>query len=117
MDGGQALAQSVAGAGNEVTAGHKVTATNRYLAVGFLTGADHNRYGKLIEELGNDYLKQMDMYPKTIVEAYNLLVNYQQDPRNMVQIGTNDSVAFTTANGMKRPPTRVSRPMKTKRRT
>jgi hypothetical protein len=50
---------------------------NRTVAYGLLVRADRDRYGKLIEEIKNDFLKGHDDYPKTPTEAYNLLVNYR----------------------------------------
>jgi hypothetical protein len=50
---------------------------NKKIAYGILVRADRTRYGKLIEEVENDFLKGHDNYPKTPTEAYNLLVNYR----------------------------------------
>jgi hypothetical protein len=68
------------------------------IAHGLLVRADRGRYGKLIEEVENDFLKGHDDYPKTPTEAYNLLVNYQNyvtvNKRNFGQ--ELDQVAFVT---------------------
>ena len=40
-------------------------AQSRYLAVGFVLGADRSRYGRLIENLENDYLQGQNNYPTT----------------------------------------------------
>jgi hypothetical protein len=50
---------------------------DKTVAYGLLVRADHERYGKLIEEIENGFLKGHDDYPKTPTEAYNLFVNYQ----------------------------------------
>jgi len=67
--------------------------------VAFLVRADRDRYGKLIKEIENDFLKGHDNYPKTPTEAYNLLVNYRNyvtvNKRNISQGGL-DQVAFIT---------------------
>jgi hypothetical protein len=72
---------------------------NKKIAYGILVRADRTRYGKLIEEVENDFLKGHDNYPKTPTEAYNLLVNYRNyvtvNKRN-VQQGGLDQVAFVT---------------------
>jgi len=72
---------------------------NKTVAYGLLVRADRERYGKLIEEIENDFLKGHDDYPKTPTEAYNLLVNYQNhvtvNKRNLSQSGL-DQVAFVT---------------------
>ncbi len=72
----------------------------QYLACAFLMGSDRHRYGKLIEDLENDFTQRRDNYPKTLVDAYNLLVHWKQDPRNLMRVlGTNnDGVAFTNVD-------------------
>jgi hypothetical protein len=64
-----------------------------------LVRADRSRYGKLIEDIENDFLKGHDDYPKTPTEAYNLLVNYRNygntGKRTAQQSGL-DQVAFVT---------------------
>jgi hypothetical protein len=71
-----------------------------YLACAFLMGADRHRYGKLLEDLENDFTQRRDNYPKTLVDAYNLLVHWKQDPRNLMRVlGTSsDGVAFANIN-------------------
>jgi hypothetical protein len=69
------------------------------IAYGLLTRADRGRYGKLVEEVENDFLKGHDDYLKTPMEAYNLLVNYLNyvtvNKRIALQGGL-DQVAFLT---------------------
>jgi hypothetical protein len=43
-----------------------------------LTAADVARYSRLLEDLDNDYTKGNDKYPRTVAEAYNLIINYRQ---------------------------------------
>jgi hypothetical protein len=71
-------------------------ANERSIAVAFISNADKTRYGRLLEDLRNNYLMGQDNYPKTLTGAYNLLVNWQQDPRNMIHYGAgpNDGVVF-----------------------
>ena len=52
-------------------------AKRRYLGVMMLCGADRGRYGKLVEELQNDFTKGNNYCPTNMTEAYNLLVNYK----------------------------------------
>ncbi len=67
------------------------------VAYGILVHADRGRYGKLIEEIENDYLMGNNNYPKTPTEAYNLLVNYKNYNTNKRNIpGGLDQVAFVT---------------------
>ena len=53
------------------------------MAMAFISGANRIKYGRLIEELENSYLKgSNNEYPKTLTDAYNLLLNYKNDPMN-----------------------------------
>jgi len=69
---------------------------NKTLAYGILVHANRSRYGKLIEEVENAFLKGNNDYPKTPTEAYNLLVNYRQynNPNKRSIPGGLDQVAF-----------------------
>ena len=49
-----------------------------YYAMAFLRGADRERYGKLLEDLDNDYVKGKNSHLKTVSGAYSLLTNYRQ---------------------------------------
>ena len=71
----------------------------QYLAVAFLLSANRTQYGKLIEDLENDYLQGRNNYPTTVTSAYHLITNWKQDPRNIKQsLGQfgNVGVSFTT---------------------
>jgi len=70
---------------------------NAYIAVGFILGADPARYGKILEDLENDHTQKQDRFPKTLDEAYLLLVHWKQNPCNMARgLGSsNDGVSFT----------------------
>ena len=60
------------------------------MAMAFISGANRIKYGRLIEELENSYLKgNKNESPKTVTDAYNLLLNYKNDPRN--NLGGNTS--------------------------
>jgi hypothetical protein len=50
----------------------------------------------LIEDLKNSHLQGQNNYPKTVQDAYTLLVNWKQDPRNMVRMSGagGDGVVF-----------------------
>ena len=61
------------------------TAKEKYLAMSFMLGADRTRYGRLIENMENAFLQGQDTYPKTINNAYNLIANWKQDPRNLMR--------------------------------
>jgi Zinc knuckle len=72
-------------------------ATEQYFAVAFLLSSDRVRFRKLIEDLETSHLQGQNNYPKTVQDAYTLLVNWKQDPRNMVQMSGmgGDGVVFT----------------------
>jgi hypothetical protein len=89
--------------GNDYTDDEIKQATERIpektVAYGLLVRADRERYGKLIKEIENDFLKGHNDYPKTPTEAYNLLVKYRNhvtvNKRTANQSGL-DQVAFVT---------------------
>ena len=78
-----------------------ITGAEMYKAIAFTLGADRKRFGKLIEDLSNNYLLGNNNYPKTMISAYNLLQNWRRDPKNLIQINgpTNDGTVFVTTNG------------------
>jgi hypothetical protein len=71
-------------------------AREEFMACAFLLGADRNRYGKLVEDLENSYIQKHDIYPKTLNDAYNLLLHWKHDARNQIRATGTDSegVAF-----------------------
>jgi Zinc knuckle len=75
----------------------KAVAKERYLAVAFILSADQSRYGQYIEDLENSFLQGQVKYHKTLTAAYNSIIKWKQDPRNMMQaIGPiNGGVSFT----------------------
>ena len=52
-------------------------AQEMYLACAFISQADPKRYGRLKEELENNYTKGTDSYPQDMVKAYQLLNEYK----------------------------------------
>jgi hypothetical protein len=81
----------------EQLAGARKIIQDKTVAYGILVRADRNRYGKLIEEIENDFLKGNNDYPKTPTEACNLLVNYRSYNNNQKRAATqggSDHVAF-----------------------
>jgi hypothetical protein len=80
----------------ELTEEDKAEIQERYHAMAFLLGADRNRFGKLIEDLENEFLRGHDDFPKTLTSAYHLLTNWKHDPRNTMRImgPTNEGVSF-----------------------
>jgi hypothetical protein len=49
----------------------------RFLAVAFMGASDKVRFGKLLEDLENDYMKGSNNYPTMVTPAYNIMVNYK----------------------------------------
>jgi hypothetical protein len=63
------------------------TASKRYLAVAFLLGSDKTRYGLLVKEIGNEFLRFLrnkvssstsGTYAMLVAEAYDYLCNYKK---------------------------------------
>ena len=50
----------------------ETTAQDIYLACAFVINSDLRRYGRLIEELENDYTKGNDNYPRNMVSFYHI---------------------------------------------
>jgi hypothetical protein len=84
----------------EITAA-KATTKERYLAVPMLSAADNSRYSKLNEELENDYTKGSNHYPKTVTEAYNLIVNYRQTRPSGRVYNNAEGIAFANVESAK----------------
>ena len=67
-----------------------------YLALAFLMGSDRTRFGRLLEKLENDFTAGHDNYPKTLTDAYNMLLEWKDDPRLLMRMAGNDGISFTT---------------------
>jgi hypothetical protein len=82
----------------------------QYFVVSFLLSSDRHRYGRLIENLENNYTQGQDRYPKTLTAAYSLLTNWKQyassvhqtteyhSPTPMVMTTTNKLMSLVGAN-------------------
>ena len=73
-----------------------------YMATAFILGSDRRRYGRYIEDLQNDFLQGQDNYPASLVSAYNILLGWKCDPRNMIQVTrgyANDGLSFANIAG------------------
>jgi hypothetical protein len=73
-------------------------AKDKYLACAFILGADKTRYGRLLEDLENSYTQGDDKFPKVMTDAYNLLVNWKQNPMNYMRVvdSAQDGAMFVT---------------------
>ena len=67
-----------------------------YLALTFLMGSDRSRFGCLLEKLENDFMAGHDNYPKTLTDAYNMLLEWKDDPQLLMQMAGSDGISFTT---------------------
>ena len=67
-----------------------------YLALAFLMGSDRTRFGHLLEKLENDFTAGHDNYPKTLTDAYNMLLEWKDDPRLLMRMAGNDGISFAT---------------------
>ena len=67
-----------------------------YLALAFLMGSDRSRFGRLLEKLENDFTAGNDNYPKTLTDAYNMLLEWKDDPLLLMRMAGNDGISFTT---------------------
>ena len=68
-------------------------AKQQYLAVAFLSGADHRRYGKMRQILENDYLRgDAESYPQDLTKAYELLLNWRIAPDHRRDRGGDDGL-------------------------
>jgi hypothetical protein len=87
----------------------KATAKEGYLAVAMLSVCDASRYNKLSEEIKNDYTKGSNHYPKTVTEAYNLIVDYRQSKPAGRIYNDSEGVAFTNVDANRQLRERQSR--------
>jgi hypothetical protein len=67
----------------EIQAAEEYT-REKFLACAFILGWDRIRYGKLVEDLENEYTQRVDKFPKTVVDSYSLLLHWKQNPRNLM---------------------------------
>ena len=84
-------------AADEELVAAEVAAKECVLAFGLLASSNCTHYGKLLEDLKNDFMQGWDNYPPMVQQAYSLLVHWKQDPWNIIRLigGTNDGMAFT----------------------
>jgi hypothetical protein len=60
-----------------------------------LVKSDQHRYGRLVQELANDFNKGLDSYPKTLTEAYELMLNDVRDQDNRSHPQGDPGVSFS----------------------
>jgi hypothetical protein len=75
------------------------TGKGKYLAIALLRESDRSRYGRMLDDLQNQYLNGYNNYPDSVTAAYHLLTHYVVNPQSTARI-INDSegVAFATVD-------------------
>ena len=64
-----------------------------YYTIAFLLVSDRCRYGRLVEDLEHQFLYGSEKYPKTIIDAYNLINNWKN--YQLPGQGGNNGIQFT----------------------
>jgi hypothetical protein len=74
----------------------RADARNRFEATLFLMRSNQVKYGRLVQELANDYNKGRDSYPKTLTEAYEMMLHDVRDQDLKPHKQGNPGMAFNT---------------------
>ena len=77
------------------TAAAKTVTEEAYMDTAFLSGLNRARYGVLINNMHNNFCMGCDKYPKTLTDAYDLIINWKGDTKG-IGMTPDDGVAFTT---------------------
>jgi hypothetical protein len=73
------------------------TSSEAFESIAFLSGADKNKYGQMFDDLENDQMKNIDSFPKTLIDAYNFLSRWKDSThRHSCSDLSNDGVNFAT---------------------
>mmetsp|Transcript_36995 Transcript_36995/g.52267 ORF Transcript_36995/g.52267 Transcript_36995/m.52267 type:complete len:1117 (-) Transcript_36995:618-3968(-) len=75
----------------------KKAARQAYLSTAFMLGSDRNRYGLLLQDLENNYVQGTNKYPTTIVQAYDTLNLWRNNPTYLMKSlgGFAEGMVFT----------------------
>jgi hypothetical protein len=71
----------------------------RFEAALFLAKSDQGRYGRLSQELANDFNKGRDSYPESLTAAYELMLHDVRDQDSRPHPHGNGGMAFNTMGG------------------
>jgi hypothetical protein len=71
-------------------------ARSRFEGALFLLKSNHNKYGRLVQELANDFNKGHDSYPDTLTAAYELMLHDVRDQDSRVPSHGIPGMAFST---------------------
>jgi hypothetical protein len=92
-----------AGTDAEIQAAAMV-ARKRFEAALFLVKSDQRRYGRLVQELANDYNKGRDSYPESLTAAYELMLHDVRDQDSVRPHAQGDGgMSFNVVGGGKVP--------------
>jgi hypothetical protein len=72
------------------------TASDAFEAIAFLFGAEKQKYGRVFDDLENDQMKNIDSFPKTLIESYNLLSRWKDTSKRYQLEPVINGVNFTT---------------------
>lgn len=74
----------------------KELARDRYLGCTFLFAADRSRFGRFQWDIENDFTQGINNYPKSLTDAYNLLVYWRQDTTKFTPSDNTIGTMFST---------------------
>jgi hypothetical protein len=77
-------------------------AKERFLALIFLKNCCPKRYGGLLQDIENEYMRGQNSYPQTLMAAYQYLLNYKSAPTG--QYRDEGGLAFYTEDTSGRGP-------------
>jgi hypothetical protein len=69
---------------------------HRFEAALFLAKSNQSKYGRLLQELANDFNKGRDSYPESLTAAYELMLHDVREQDSRPQAHGNDGLAFNT---------------------
>jgi hypothetical protein len=72
----------------------KAIVCEEYIAIDFFLHTDSKQYGNLIANVQNNYVSNIDKYPKTLSKAYDMLVNYVSPAKITVSDDQDGGMSF-----------------------
>jgi hypothetical protein len=87
------------------TADATSSARSRFEATLFLMKSNQTKYGRLVQELANDYNKGRDSYPGTLTGAYEMMLHDVRDQDSRPQPHGNGGMTFNTVDAQSTPGT------------
>jgi hypothetical protein len=85
------------------TADATSSARKRFEGTLFLMKSNQVKYGRLVQELANDYNKGRDSYPETLTGAYEMMLHDVRDQDSQPQPHGSGGMAFGTVDEQSRP--------------